>query len=59
MVSVGVGLNHDCVEDGRTPLYLACQRKNLDIMSLLLKSGAEIETRSPVSCVSFPLTLLS
>jgi hypothetical protein len=35
--------------NSQTPLHLACLRGNLAMVSLLLKSGADIETRNQVS----------
>jgi ankyrin repeat protein len=39
---------------GNTPLYWACRKNNLDIVALLLKSGANVDKKSLNSAEKHP-----
>ena len=37
----------NCVVDGRSPLYEAVETENLDLVELLVASGADVNQRLP------------
>jgi ankyrin repeat protein len=45
------------VEDGFTPLYIACLFQKVAVISLLLKAGANTETKDQVSHLFLQLSI--
>ena len=45
---------HHSLQNGNTPLILACQKRHKDIVEVLLNHGAEVDLPNKVSvCVSY------